>query len=40
MRGSLEQRQGVLNRPMAAGINWVDAAALYGNGVSEQVIGE
>lgn len=29
-----------LDRAVAAGIDWIDTAALYGNGVSETVIGE
>jgi aryl-alcohol dehydrogenase-like predicted oxidoreductase len=33
-------REGVLNRAVAAGIDWIDTASLYGNGVSETVIGE
>ena len=28
-----------LNRALAAGINWIDTAALYGNGASEATIG-
>jgi aryl-alcohol dehydrogenase-like predicted oxidoreductase len=39
IRGSEEQREGVLNRALEAGIDWIDTAALYGNGVSETVIG-
>jgi D-threo-aldose 1-dehydrogenase len=40
IRGSQQQREGVLNRALTAGIDWIDTAALYGNGVSETVIGE
>jgi L-galactose dehydrogenase/L-glyceraldehyde 3-phosphate reductase len=40
IRGSEAEREGVLNRALAAGIDWVDTAALYGNGVSETVIGQ
>jgi aryl-alcohol dehydrogenase-like predicted oxidoreductase len=40
IRGSEHQREGVLDRAMAAGIDWIDTAALYGNGVSETVIGQ
>ena len=29
-----------LQRAMAAGINWIDTAALYGNGASEANIGQ
>ena len=39
IRGSEQQREGVLDRALAAGIDWIDTAALYGNGVSETVIG-
>jgi D-threo-aldose 1-dehydrogenase len=39
IRGSQEERQGVLDAALAAGIDWIDTAALYGNGVSETVIG-
>ena len=39
IRGSEPEREGVLDRALAAGIDWVDTAALYGNGVSETVIG-
>lgn len=39
IRGSEDVREGVLDRAMQAGINWVDTASVYGNGVSEQVIG-
>jgi L-galactose dehydrogenase/L-glyceraldehyde 3-phosphate reductase len=40
IRGSEAEREGVLNRALDAGIDWVDTAALYGNGVSETVIGQ
>jgi D-threo-aldose 1-dehydrogenase len=40
IRGSEAEREGVLNRALAAGIDWIDTAALYGNGVSETVIGQ
>ena len=39
IRGSEQEREAVLNRALAAGIDWIDTAALYGNGVSETVIG-
>ncbi len=39
IRGSEQEREAVLNRALQAGIDWVDTAALYGNGVSETVIG-
>jgi len=32
-------RHAALERIIAAGINWIDTAASYGNGVSEQTIG-
>jgi L-galactose dehydrogenase/L-glyceraldehyde 3-phosphate reductase len=40
IRGSKQEREAVLDRALAAGIDWVDTAALYGNGVSETVIGQ
>jgi D-threo-aldose 1-dehydrogenase len=40
IRGSEAERERVLNRALEAGIDWVDTAALYGNGVSETVIGQ
>jgi L-galactose dehydrogenase/L-glyceraldehyde 3-phosphate reductase len=40
IRGSEQQREAVLERALAAGIDWIDTAALYGNGVSETVIGQ
>src|ERR1700741_1211941 len=39
IRGSEQEREAVLNRALDAGIDWIDTAALYGNGVSETVIG-
>lgn len=39
IRGSEQEREAVLNRALEAGIDWIDTAALYGNGVSETVIG-
>lgn len=39
IRGSQEEREGVLDRALEAGIDWIDTASLYGNGVSESVIG-
>jgi aryl-alcohol dehydrogenase-like predicted oxidoreductase len=40
IRAAQDEREGVLNRALRAGIDWVDTASLYGNGVSEQVIGQ
>jgi L-glyceraldehyde 3-phosphate reductase len=40
IRGSKQEREGVLDRALAAGIDWIDTAALYGNGASETAIGE
>jgi D-threo-aldose 1-dehydrogenase len=40
IRGSEAERHGVLDQALAAGIDWIDTAALYGNGVSETVIGQ
>jgi L-galactose dehydrogenase/L-glyceraldehyde 3-phosphate reductase len=40
IRSSKAEREAALNRALAAGIDWVDTAAQYGNGVSETVIGE
>jgi D-threo-aldose 1-dehydrogenase len=40
IRGSEAERQAVLDRALDAGIDWIDTAALYGNGVSETVIGQ
>ncbi len=39
IRGSEPERHAVLDRALHAGIDWIDTAALYGNGVSETVIG-
>ena len=39
IRGSEQERERVLDRALHAGIDWIDTAALYGNGVSETVIG-
>ncbi len=39
IHGSEAAREEALERAMAAGIDWIDTAALYGNGVSETVIG-
>jgi L-glyceraldehyde 3-phosphate reductase len=39
IRGPEKERAGVLDRALEAGIDWIDTAALYGNGVSETVIG-
>lgn len=39
IHGSEETAAAALDRAWAAGIDWVDTAASYGNGVSEQVIG-
>lgn len=40
IRGTQDVREGVLNKAMAAGIDWIDTASVYGNGVSETVIGQ
>jgi L-glyceraldehyde 3-phosphate reductase len=40
IRASERERQAVLDFALVAGIDWIDTAALYGNGVSEMVIGE
>lgn len=40
IHGSERERQAVLDFALVAGIDWIDTAALYGNGVSETVIGE
>jgi L-glyceraldehyde 3-phosphate reductase len=39
IHGSERDRQAVLDFALVAGIDWIDTAALYGNGVSETVIG-
>ena len=40
IRAGERERHAILDRSMAAGINWVDTAALYGNGASETVLGQ
>jgi L-galactose dehydrogenase/L-glyceraldehyde 3-phosphate reductase len=40
IEGDEATRAAALERAVAAGINWIDTAALYGNGVSEAHIGE
>jgi D-threo-aldose 1-dehydrogenase len=40
IHGSERERQAVLDFALVAGIDWIDTAALYGNGVSETVIGQ
>lgn len=40
IRGSDKVRQAVLDCALVAGIDWFDTAAVYGNGVSETVIGQ
>jgi D-threo-aldose 1-dehydrogenase len=40
IRASREVGHKVLNQAVAAGIDWIDTAASYGNGASETVIGE
>lgn len=40
INGSPEERQQAFDRAMAAGINWFDTAAAYGQGVSETHLGE
>ncbi len=39
IRAEKEAREALLSRALAAGIDWIDTAALYGQGVSETVIG-
>ena len=39
IHGDEAARDEALRRAMAAGIDWIDTAALYGDGVSETVIG-
>ncbi len=39
IRAGVEERERMLDRAMAAGMDWVDTAAAYGNGASETVIG-
>lgn len=40
IRADEEVREAVLDKAYAAGIDWVDTAAAYGDGVSETVIGK
>jgi aryl-alcohol dehydrogenase-like predicted oxidoreductase len=40
IRGSEAERQAVLDCALVGGIDWIDTAALYGNGISETVIGQ
>ncbi len=40
IREEKARRERVLDRAFEAGIDWIDTAAMYGNGVSETVIGE
>jgi aryl-alcohol dehydrogenase-like predicted oxidoreductase len=40
IRGSERERQAVLDFALVAGIDWIDTAALYGDGVSETAIGQ
>lgn len=40
IRGTEAEREAVLDKALAAGVDWIDTAASYGNGVSETVIGE
>jgi len=40
IHGSEAERQAVLDCALVGGIDWIDTAALYGNGVSETVIGQ
>lgn len=40
IRASEAVREAVLDKATAAGIDWIDTAASYGNGVSERVIGQ
>jgi L-galactose dehydrogenase/L-glyceraldehyde 3-phosphate reductase len=40
IRGSEAERQAALDCALVGGIDWFDTAALYGNGVSETVIGQ
>jgi len=39
IKGDETTRITALTRALAAGINWIDTAALYGNGASEETIG-
>lgn len=40
IRGTEQVREAVLDQALAAGVDWIDTAAIYGNGVSETVIGQ
>ena len=40
IRATPEVRERVLDQAVAAGIDWIDTAAAYGNGASETVIGD
>jgi len=40
IRSSEAERDALLDRALAAGIDWIDTAAAYGNGASETVIGQ
>ena len=39
IHGTEEIANAALDRAWEAGIDWIDTAAMYGNGVSETVIG-
>jgi len=40
IRASREVRGAILDKALAAGMDWIDTAASYGNGASETVLGE
>jgi len=40
IRAGEAEREALLDRAVAAGIDWIDTAAQYGNGASETVIGQ
>jgi D-threo-aldose 1-dehydrogenase len=40
IRSSQQEREGVLDKALAAGIDWIDTASAYGNGTSEAVIAQ
>jgi D-threo-aldose 1-dehydrogenase len=40
IRAPREVRETILNKALAAGMDWIDTAASYGNGSSETVLGE
>jgi D-threo-aldose 1-dehydrogenase len=40
IRAPREVREAILNKALAAGMDWIDTAASYGNGASETVLGE